>query len=119
MLDEPKALAGRGRLGHRALAVEVEHRLGGAGALFGHPTPAAVAGARSAVAGHAVANEIDMGVLGIRVRASRLRNGRCRRSWKTRSSRTAPDSGHLGQQAFAGDLQPFVQSLDHPQAENV
>ena len=54
------------RLGHRALDVEMEHRLGRARTLFGHPAPAGVAGARCAVASQAVAHEIDIGVLGIR-----------------------------------------------------
>lgn len=44
----------------------MEHRLGRASALFRHPTPAGVTGTRSAVAGQAIAHQIDIGILAIR-----------------------------------------------------
>ena len=58
--------AGMGRLGHRAMDVEMEHRLGRAGTMFGHPAPAGAAGARSTIANQAITHEIHIGVLGIR-----------------------------------------------------
>jgi acyl-CoA synthetase (NDP forming) len=48
---------------HRSLHVEVKHRLGSAGALLREPPPAGIAGARRAVAHHALAHEIDISVI--------------------------------------------------------
>lgn len=56
---------GVSRLGDLALHVEVEDGLGRPGALLGEPFPSRVPAASSAVAGQAVANEVDIGVRAI------------------------------------------------------
>src|SRR5262249_10794463 len=64
MADEPQPGNPRvRRFRHRALHVELKHRLSAAGALLGQPPPTGIAGARCAVAHHALAHEIDIGVI--------------------------------------------------------
>src|SRR5262249_14277032 len=59
--DEPQpGDAGMSRFRHRPLHVEMKHRLRTAGALLREPPPAGIAGARRAVAHHAIAHEIDI-----------------------------------------------------------
>ena len=56
---------GMGGFRHRSLHVEMKHGLGAAGTLLGEPPPAGVAHARRAVSRHALAHEIDIGVIAI------------------------------------------------------
>src|SRR5215207_2677313 len=54
---------GMGRFRHRSLNIEVKHRFGAAGALLGQAPPARIASASGAIAHHALADEIDIGVI--------------------------------------------------------
>ena len=52
-----------GRFRHRSLNVEVKHRFRAAGALLRQAPPARIASASGAIAHHALADEIDIGVV--------------------------------------------------------
>jgi hypothetical protein len=97
LADETKpGDAGVGGFRHRALHVEMKHRLGAAGALLSEPLPAGITGARGAVAHDALAHEIDIGVIVVG-------------QWRWKSSRKAGQSG----------LRPFPQKITQREREAV